>query len=289
MACQSQPDFVVSFFADGSFEVRVPDSKEDEHAQKRDRTELSKRLLEALSCEGGNNVDTKPPCTTPDTPKHRNYLQRMMGKGKPPPPAKPGFIAWSVIGAFLGQFALLLLHYPVFGDTDLVWIVASFGAQATLLFAAPSSPLAQPWNAIFGSAISSVIGVLAWKFVGAEETLDLPYLSGALAVSLSIGAMLVTRSVHPPAGAQALIATLGGTKVKELGFLYVLFPSVISSTVHVLIALLVNNISSDPSRQYPVFWRPIEWPQPMGVTPPAQENDSIKSAVECKSDQLQLV
>lgn len=48
------------------------------------------------------------------------------------------------------------------------------------------SPLAQPWNAVFGNTISALVGVVCWKAVGSSNSLDLPYLAAALAVSLAI-------------------------------------------------------------------------------------------------------
>jgi CBS-domain-containing membrane protein len=81
---------------------------------------------------------------------------------------KPSFDAtiFSMINSFFGILVISRIN-KVFDmdEIDLIMIVGSFGAQATLVFAAPSSPLAQPWNCIVGNAVSSAIGVAMYKVV----------------------------------------------------------------------------------------------------------------------------
>lgn len=50
------------------------------------------------------------------------------------------------------------------------------------------------------------------------------WLAVAVAVSMSVAVMDVTRTLHPPGGAVALIAVIGSDKVKNLGYLFVLIP-----------------------------------------------------------------
>jgi CBS-domain-containing membrane protein len=74
-------------------------------------------------------------------------------------------------------------------------------------------------------------------------------------VALAIGGMHLTRTVHPPGGATALIAVIGGPSVHQLGFLYVLAPVLLGALIMLLVALLVNNLSSSSARHYPRYWR----------------------------------
>ncbi|CAM9166037.1 unnamed protein product, partial [Ectocarpus fasciculatus] len=133
---------------------------------------------------------------------------------------------------------------------DLVMIVGSFGAQATLVFAAPHSALAQPWNCIVGNTISATIGVATYTVCADERE----WVAAACAVSLSITLMMVTHSVHPPGGATTLIAVLGSHRIHETGFMYVLFPACIGSCIFVTMGLILNNLSSRRERLYPVYW-----------------------------------
>ncbi|MDW8002744.1 MAG: HPP family protein [Deltaproteobacteria bacterium] len=110
----------------------------------------------------------------------------------------------------------------------------------------PKSPLAHPRNLIGGYVISSIVGVLAQKlFVD-------PVIAAPLAVATATLCMHLTRTLHPPGGATALIAVIGGRKIHELGFLYVLIPSLAGAIILLVVALLVNNLS--PHRSYPEYW-----------------------------------
>ena len=73
-----------------------------------------------------------------------------------------------------------------------------------------------------------------------------------MAVSVAIAIMHLTRTLHPPGGATALIAVIGGDSVHQLGYLYVLVPAALGAGVMLIIALLVNNIPK--TRKYPEFW-----------------------------------
>lgn len=76
------------------------------------------------------------------------------------------------------------------------------------------------------------------------------WLAAALAVSLAIVAMQITKTLHPPGGATALLATVGSVQIKALGYGYVLMPVLAGVCVLLLVALVFNNIS--PTRRYPL-------------------------------------
>ena len=78
------------------------------------------------------------------------------------------------------------------------------------------------------------------------------WIAAALAVSFAIAAMILTDTVHPPGGATALIAVIGGPTVHQLGFWYVLSPVGLGTLILLSVALLVNNLSSD--LRYPEYW-----------------------------------
>jgi CBS-domain-containing membrane protein len=129
------------------------------------------------------------------------------------------------------------------------FLIGSFGASAVLLFGAPRAPLAQPRSLVLGQIIAAVCGVSAFKLVG-----DHLGLAAGLAVGATLAIMLVTSTLHPPAGATALIAVLGPAKVHALGFQYVLSPVLIGVLILLVAAVLINNISPDENRHYPLSW-----------------------------------
>ena len=176
-----------------------------------------------------------------------NYFEKMRGSGPSPPGVGAGEVFWSWLGSFLGVAVVALLHAGLFEPLDLSLLIGSFGASAVLLYGAVRSPLAQPRNLIGGHVLSAIVGVSAQLWLGGT-----PWLAAAVAVSVAIAVMHLTRTLHPPGGATALIAVIGGDSVHQLGYLYVLVPAALGASVMLVIALLVNNIPK--TRKYPEFW-----------------------------------
>ena len=176
-----------------------------------------------------------------------NYLQKMKGGGQSPPKVGLFEVLWSWIGSFFGIAVVALTHYKILDQTGLMMIIGSFGASAVLIYGAIRSPLAQPRNLLGGHILSAVIGVTAFQVFGGQ-----PWLAAALAVSTSIAVMHLTKTLHPPGGATALIAVIGGDSVHNLGYLYVLMPAALGAIVMLIIALIVNNVPKN--RRYPEFW-----------------------------------
>ncbi len=167
------------------------------------------------------------------------------------PPRKPvSKIIWSWIGAFLGIFLVSVIGKCLApaGMTNL-FLIGSFGASAVLVYGAPLAEFSQPRNLVGGHVVSAIVGVTVFTLLGDQTILASP-----TAVSLAIVAMHFTRTLHPPGGATALIAIIGGAKVHSLGYMYVLSPVLIGSILMLIVALLVNNMSSNPKRHYPVYW-----------------------------------
>ena len=176
-----------------------------------------------------------------------NYFQKMKGGGQSPPKVGLFEVLWSWIGSFLGISAVALTHYKILDQTGLILIIGSFGASAVLIYGAIRSPLAQPRNLLGGHIFSAVIGVTAFQWLGGQ-----PWLAAAVAVSTSIAVMHLTKTLHPPGGATALIAVIGGDSVHNLGYFYVFMPAALGAIVMLIIALIINNIPKN--RRYPEFW-----------------------------------
>jgi CBS-domain-containing membrane protein len=176
-----------------------------------------------------------------------SYWQKMKGNGQSPPRVSITEVCWSWLGSFLGITAVALLHYNLVDQQGLMLLIGSFGASAVLIYRAVRSPLAQPRNLIGGHVLSALVGVMAFQWLGTS-----PWLAAAVAVSTSIALMHLTKTLHPPVGATALIAVIGGQSVHKLGYLYVVMPVALGACVMLIIALVVNNIPKN--RKYPEFW-----------------------------------
>jgi CBS domain-containing membrane protein len=147
------------------------------------------------------------------------------------------------IGAFLGILLTSLLTFILEGNASTIpFLIAPMGASAVLLFAVPSSPLAQPWSVVGGNTLAALIGItcLIW--------IPNIMLAASVAVGLSIFAMFILRCLHPPGGAVALITVLGGDVIQSHGYSFALFPVGINSLLLLGTAIIYNNMTN---RQYP--------------------------------------
>jgi CBS-domain-containing membrane protein len=151
------------------------------------------------------------------------------------------------VGAFLGISAVAFLNYDLLDTTDLVMIIGSFGASAVLIYGSITSPLAQPRNLVGGHIVSAIIGVASYQLLSAHM-----WLAASVAVATAIAVMHITKTLHPPGGATALIAVIGSSKIHALGYFYVIAPVFIGAIIMLAVALLINNISKN--RKYPQFW-----------------------------------
>lgn len=151
---------------------------------------------------------------------------------------------WTFIGSFVGIGTIGLVQSYYLEEADNLFLVGSFGATSVLVYGVINSPLAQPRNVFGGHVISAVVGTAINYLV---PTL---WLAAAMSVSLSIVAMQITKTLHPPGGATALIAVIGSEKIKSLGFFYVLSPICSGVLILLMVAMIFNNITEN--RQYPV-------------------------------------
>lgn len=147
----------------------------------------------------------------------------------------------SALGAGIGLFVVsgvseLLYSFGMLDVYGSCLIVASMGASAVLLFAVPHGALSQPWALIGGHIISACIGVTMYRFLGEGVA------ASALAVGLSVGAMYYAKCIHPPGGATALTAVIGGDVVQSLGYLYVFVPILLNVFCILVVAVGFNYV-----------------------------------------------
>lgn len=151
---------------------------------------------------------------------------------------------WTFIGSFFGIGLIGFIQSYLLTPEDNLFLIGSFGASAVLIYGVINSPLAQPRNLIGGHVLSALVGVTIHKMMP-----DTIWLSAALAVSLSIVVMQITKTLHPPGGATALIANIGSAKIISLGYWYVLCPVFTGVFILLLVAIFFNNRTSH--RSYP--------------------------------------
>lgn len=176
----------------------------------------------------------------------------------------------AALGAFLGILAtagvsaLALGHGP-----ELPLLMAPIGASAVLLFAVPASPLAQPWSILAGNCLAALAGVTCASLMGPTAV------AAALAVAISIGMMLTCKCLHPPSGAVALTAVIGGPAIAELGYGFVAWPVGLNSVLLLAAAVTFNRLTG---KDYP--HRPAPTPAAESKVIPFAPKVSLGISVE---------
>lgn len=123
------------------------------------------------------------------------------------------------------------------------FMVASMGASAVILFAVPSSPMAQPWSFAGGQMFSALIGVYCAFYI------DDVVLASALAAGLSVMMMFTLHCLHPPGAATALAPVLGNFHPGVLDNSFLWIPVGSNILLMLGLALLINRLLG---REYPV-------------------------------------
>ncbi len=146
-------------------------------------------------------------------------------------------LSWAAIG---GTVAIAVALWLV-SDRHSPFLLASLGGSTVFLFALTDAEAAQP-RALFGGHLGgALVGILCFRIFG-----DASWVS-VVAVVATMLFMIVTRTIHPPAGANPLLMVHHhasfGALVKPVGLgVVTLF----------LVTILWSRLR--PGRPYPVKW-----------------------------------
>lgn len=177
------------------------------------------------------------------------HVARMRPTNECPPRRSLRRILWSWVGSFAGIFLIAWMgEATAFDGANVLFLIGSFGASAVLVYGAPRAEFSQPRNLVGGHVLSAAVGVTVTLIASDLVT------ASSLSVSLAIAVMHLTRTLHPPGGASALIAVIGGEQVQSLGYWYVVSPVLAGACIMLGVALLVNNMSSEGEGHYPAYW-----------------------------------
>lgn len=152
------------------------------------------------------------------------------------------------LGGAIAISCVLAVSRWCVGLNDAALMVASMGASAVLLFCVPEGALSRPWSVFGGHVISAFIGVACAKGIAD------PGSAAPLAVGLAILVMSICRCTHPPGGATALSAVIGGPAVHEMGLQYVFTPVLLNACVMLAVAWVFHL----PTERYPLRRRVLE-------------------------------
>ncbi len=154
---------------------------------------------------------------------------------------------FSGIATGIAILLVMIISHSVVDYFGVMFVAASMGSSAVLLYAVPQGPLSQPWPFLGGHWVSAVIGISCVKFIP-----DITW-AAAVAVGLAVFFMYLLRCLHPPGGATALTVVVGGDSIVQLGYQYIWMPLTVNMLIMLLWALWINNVL--PGRHYPNQWK----------------------------------
>ena len=167
------------------------------------------------------------------------FFSKSKGEGSaasvPMPSWKNVALAW------LGGVLAIATIAQIGDGLSLPLILGSFGASCVLVFGFPDLPFSQPRNVVAGHFLSSLVGLSFLALFGPH------WWSLALAVGTAIATMMLTRTVHPPAGSNPVIVFLA-----QPAWSFLWFPTLTGALLLVLVALLYNNVARPTA--YPKYW-----------------------------------
>ncbi len=179
----------------------------------------------------------------------------------------------SSAGAFIGVLTVYAVSSWYLSNLGALLMLASMGATAVLLFAVPHGALSQPWAVVGGHVVSAIVGVTC------QLVIPNLFWAAALSVGVAVAAMYYLRCIHPPGGATALAAVIGGPELHALGYAYVVTPVLINAVNLVVAAVVFNGFFA--WRRYPAHWSHIgQTPQPQPRGGIALTQEDLAAAME---------
>ena len=167
-----------------------------------------------------------------------SFFEKLKGDGAPLPPKTSNK---AIALAWLGGFLAIATVAALTDALSVALVLGSFGASCVLVFGYPDVPFSQPRNVIAGHFISSLVGLACLTFFGPH------WWAVAIAVGTAIALMMLTRTVHPPAGSNPVIVFL-----MQPTWEFLIFPTLIGALILVAVALVYNNVTREG--KYPKYW-----------------------------------
>jgi len=152
--------------------------------------------------------------------------------------ARPNVVVWvaarpwrAALIAGFGGFLTIAVLATINASETLPLLIAPFGASCVLVFGAPASPFARPRNVIGGHLVTALMGLCAVTVLGTGP------LGIAVGVGLAIAAMMLTDTVHPPAGANPIVVAFSGAS-----WSFLVTPVLLGAAWIVILGLAYNQL-----------------------------------------------
>ena len=148
-------------------------------------------------------------------------------------------LMWVSLGAMIALGLALIFTKPPTSPL----LLASLGGSTIFLFGLTGAPAAQPRALFGGHLISSLIGIICYQLFSDALWVYL------LAEVLTLGVLLLTQTVHPPAGANPLIMIQA-----HAGFSHLVVVVLLGVTILAVVAAVWSRLTPGKVLHYPVRW-----------------------------------
>ncbi len=170
--------------------------------------------------------------------RYASWLSRLKGADMQVPARQDRrSIALAWLGGFLAISMVALLSQLSAAPL----MLGSFGATCVLVFGYPDVPFSQPRNIVLGHMLSSLVGLIGLSLLGPH------WWAVGIAAGTAIALMMLTRTVHPPAGSNPVIVFM-----MQPGWEFLLTPTLLGAVLIALLATGYNNLAR--ASNYPKYW-----------------------------------
>ena len=159
----------------------------------------------------------------------------------------PPLLAGIGAGATIGILAYITFESFLAGTTYGLWLAASFGSSAVVVFGYPDNEFAQPKNVLLGHLLCAFVGVIFVTLFKISQDRTIFFLAIALAVGLSVMLMMAFKITHPPAGGNAIVVMLA-----QDSFHFLIFPVMVGAVTIIIGGVIYNRFIL--KKNYPLKW-----------------------------------
>ena len=159
----------------------------------------------------------------------------------------PPLLAGIGAGATIGILAYITFESFLAGTTYGLWLAASFGSSAVVVFGYPDNEFAQPKNVLLGHLLCAFVGIIFVTLFKISQDRTIFFLAIALAVGLSVMLMMAFKITHPPAGGNAIVVMLA-----QDSFHFLIFPVMVGAITIIIGGVIYNRFIL--KKNYPLKW-----------------------------------
>ena len=162
-------------------------------------------------------------------------------------------ICWPpLLGGIGAGVTITILAYITFqsilaGTNYGLWLTASLGSSAVVVFGYPDNEFAQPKNVLFGHLLCALVGIIFVMLFKISQDRSIFFLAIGIAVGISVMLMMAFKITHPPAGGNTIVVML-----TQDSFQFLIFPIMVGALTIIIGGVVYNRFIL--KKKYPLKW-----------------------------------